>query len=224
MMEKLLLTLIALTVAAPVAAQQSFAPPQGCTGKLTVQHRNCVMVNVWTCDADPAGDQWLALIGQAGVFSVQRVDDQFQWLESYKISGTEMLQVPAPDPASLDELFAAQIDTWDFTLDTDAGIERHVGFDMLTGETVVIDGETLLVTEFQGRTTDADGNEIYAGSGRQYVSETHRLFFLGEGWEDATPDQITDSSPVEFIYPGEAGFFTDQPRYECNVIESRFRP
>ena len=92
MMKKLLLTLIALTVAAPVAAQQSFAPPQGCTGKLTVQHRNCVMVNVWTCDADPAGDQWLALIGQAGVFSVQRVDDQFQWLESYKISGTEMLQ------------------------------------------------------------------------------------------------------------------------------------
>ncbi|ARU02646.1 hypothetical protein [Yoonia vestfoldensis] len=224
MMAKPLLTLIALLLAAPVAAQQSFAPPQGCTGKLTVQHRNCVLVNVWTCAADPAGHQWLALIGQNGLFSVQRVDDQFQWLESYKLNGTEILQLPAPDPASLDELFATQLDTWDFTLDTDAGTERHVGFDMLTGETIVIDGETLLVTEFQGRTTDADGNEIYAGSGRQYVSENHRLFFLGEGWEDATPDQIMDSSPVEFIYPGEAGFFADQPRYECNVIESGFRP
>ncbi|WP_322891123.1 MULTISPECIES: hypothetical protein [unclassified Yoonia] len=221
---KPLLTLIALTIATPVAAQQTFAAPQGCTGKLTVQHRNCVMVNVWTCEADAAGDQWLALIGQNGVFSVQRVDDQFQWMESYRITGNERLQVPAPDPASLDELFATQLDTWDFTLDTDAGTERHVGFDMLTGETVVIDGETLLATEFQGRTIDGDGNEIYAGSGRQFVSETHRLFFVGEAWDDASPDQVTDASPVEFIYPGEPGFFSDQPKFECNVIESGFQP
>ncbi|MBQ2261948.1 MAG: hypothetical protein II336_11320 [Loktanella sp.] len=216
--------IMALAMATPAVAQQSFAAPDGCTGKLTVQHRNCVMVNVWTCEADAAGDQWIALIGQAGVFSVQRVDDQFQWMESYKVTGNEMLQVPAPDPASLDELFANGLDTWDFTLDTDDGPERHVGFDMLTGETFVIGDETLLETEFQGRTLDADGNEIYAGSGRQFVSETHRLFFLGQAWDDANPDQITDSSPVDFIYPGEDGFFSDKPRYECNVIESAFQP
>ena len=214
----------ACVMATPAVAQQSFAAPDGCTGKLTVQHRSCVMVNVWTCEVDAPGDQWIALIGQNGVFSVQRVDDQFQWMESYKVTGNETLQVPAPDPASLDELFANGLDTWDFTLDTDDGPERHVGFDMLTGETFVIDGETLLETEFQGRTLDADGNEVYAGSGRQFVSETHRLFFLGQSWDDENPDQISDSSPVDFIYPGEAGFFADQPRYECNVIESRFRP
>lgn len=214
----------ALAMASPAVAQQSFAAPDGCTGKLTVQHRNCVMVNVWTCDADAPGDQWIGLIGQAGLFSVQRVDDQFQWMESYKVSGNEMLQVPAADPASLDELFANGLDTWDFTLDTDNGPERHVGFDMLTGETIVIGDETLLATEFQGRTLDADGNEIYAGSGRQFVSETHRMFFLGQAWDDATPDDVIDSAPVDFIYPGEAGFFSDQPRYECNVIESGFRP
>lgn len=213
-----------LALATPAVAQQSFAAPDGCTPKLTVQHRACVMVNVWTCDADAPGDQWMALIGQAGVFSVQRVDDQFQWMESYKATGNEVLQTPAPDPASLDELLANGLDTWDFTLDTDNGPERHVGFDMLTGETFVIDDETLLETEFEGRTLDADGNEIYAGSGRQFVSETHRLFFLGQAWDDADPDQITDSSPVDFISPGEAGFFADQPRYECNVIESGFRP
>lgn len=217
------LFLVALLAAAPASAQQSFPVPAGCTGTLTVQHRNCVVVNVWSCEADKAGDQWIALIGQEGLFSVQRVDDQFQWLESFKTSGNETLRQPAEDPASLDELFATGIDTWDFTLDTDNGPERHVGYDMLTGETVVIGDETLLATEFQGRTLDADGTEIYAGSGRQYVSETRRLFFLGEGWDDASPDQVTDTSPVDFIDPGEPGFFADQPRYECNVIESGLR-
>jgi hypothetical protein len=121
-------------------------------------------------------------------------------------------------------LFETQIDTWDFTLETDAGLERHVGYDLLTGETLVIDGEELLRTEFQGRTLDGDGNEIDAGSGRQYVSEKHRMFFLGETWEADSPEDILDMSPVEFIYPGETGFFTSQPIYECNQIDAGFRP
>lgn len=223
-MMKPMIILTALTVAGPAGAQQSFAPPAGCEAKLTVQQKGCVMVNVWTCEADNPGDQWIALISQMGVFSVQRVDAEFQWMESYKISGNEQLRLPADDPASLTELFENQVDTWDFVIETEDGIERNVGYDLLTGETTQIDGEVLFNTEYQGRTLDGDGNEIEAGAGRQFVSETHRLFFFGEAWDTATPDQITDMSPVEFIYPGEAGFFSNQPKYECNVIESGFRP
>lgn len=223
-MMKPLMILGALALATPVAAQQSFAAPEGCEGKLTVQQKGCVMVNVWTCEADAPGDQWIALIAQSGVFSVQKVDDEFQWIESYKIGGTERLRMPAPDPASLTELFETQIDTWDFTLETDEGLERNVGFDMLTGETTVIDGETLLNTEYQGRTLDGDGNELDAGNGRQFVSERHRLFFFGQSWDAATPDRVIDMSPIEFIYPGEPGFFSAQPAYECNVIESGYQP
>ncbi|MDP5086076.1 MAG: hypothetical protein NWQ23_11690 [Yoonia sp.] len=216
--------LTALLAAAPAAAQQSFAAPEGCEATLTVQSKGCVMINVWQCAADDPGDQWIALISQSGVFSVQRVDAEFQWMEAYKVTGNESLITPATDPASLTELFASQIDTWDFTLETEEGIERNVGFDMLTGETTVIDGETLLNTEFQGRTLDRDGNEIDASNGRQFVSEKHRLFFFGETWPADNPSQVIDMSPVEFIYPGETGFFSDQPQYECNVIESGFRP
>ena len=220
------LSLLALTIAAaqPAAAQQMFEVPQGCTGKLTVQHKSCVLVNVWTCEGGEAGDQWLALIGQGGLFSVQRVDAEFQWIEAYKVSGTERLQQPAPDPASLTELLENQTDTWDFTLETDEGLRRNVGYDLLTGETVVIDGEELLLTEYQGRTLDGDGQEVEASDGRQYVSARHRLFFLGESWDAATPEERTDLSPVEFVYPDEAGFFTAEPKYECNVIESGYRP
>lgn len=214
----------ALAAATPVAAQQSFAAPEGCTATLTVQHKGCVMINVWQCDADNAGDQWIALLTQGGVFSVQKVDSEFQWIENYKVTGNERLATPVADPASLTELFANQIDTWDFTIETETGPERNVGFDMLTGETTVIDGETLLNTQFQGRVLDGNGNEIEAGSGRQFVSEKHRLFFFGLAWDDTRPDDITDMSPVEFIYPGEPGFFSDRPVYECNVIESGYRP
>ena len=221
-MMKPIAILAALAAATPAVAQQSFAAPEGCEATLTVQHKGCIVINVWQCDADEPGDQWMALLSQGGLFSVQHVDREFQWLESFKITGDERLITPADDPASLDELFANQIDTWDFTLDTDLGLERHVGFDMLTGETVVIDGEELLRTEFQGRTIDGDGNEIDASSGRQYVSETHRMFFLGETWEDAAPDEILDFSPVEFIYPGEPGFFTAVPIYECNEIDASY--
>lgn len=223
-MMKPISVLAALVAAAPAVAQQSFEAPEGCEAKLTVQHKGCIVVNVWQCEADAPGDQWIALLSQGGLFSVQRVDREFQWLESFKITGDEKLITPAPDPASLDELFANQIDTWDFTLDTDLGTERHVGFDMLTGETVVIDGEELLATEFQGRTIDGNGDQIDASSGRQYVSEKHRMFFLGETWEDDSPEDILDFSPVEFIYPGEQGFFTAQPIYECNQIDAAYRP
>lgn len=223
-MMKPLMFLCGLTLASPVAAQQMFSTPEGCTGTLTVQQKGCVLVNVWSCEADAPGDQWLALIGQGGLFSVQKVDDEFQWLEAYKVSGNETLQTPAPDPASLTELFANQIDTWDFTIITEDGPERNVGFDMLTGETTVIDGVTLLQTEYEGRTLDADGNEIDAGSGRQYVSEDLRLFFFGESWDAATPDVVNDMGPVEFIFPGEPGFFADQPIYECNEIETGYQP
>ncbi len=223
-MMKPFLTLAALALASPVAAQQTFAAPEGCEAKLTVQHKGCVMINVWQCDADDEGDQWIALLTQAGVFSVQKVDAEFQWIESYKVTGNETMMTPADDPASLTELFDTQLDTWDFTLETEDGIERNVGFDMLTGETTVIDGETLLNTEFQGRTLDGEGNEIEAGSGRQFVSDKHRLFFFGLAWDDARPDDIVDMSPIEFIYPDEPGFFSDTPKFECNEIDARFQP
>jgi hypothetical protein len=216
--------LTALILAAPAAAQQSFAAPEGCEAKLTVQHKSCVLINVWTCEADNPGDQWIALIGGGGLFSIQKVDSEFQWLESYQVTGNEQLITPADDPASLTELFANQVDTWDFTLETEGGTERNVGFDSLTGETTVIDGEELLNTEYSGRTVDQDGVELDVGSGRQFVSEKHRLFFFGEAWQDATPDQIIDMSPVEFIYPDEPGFFSDQPKYECNEIDASYQP
>lgn len=215
--------LIAALLLAPVAVSaQSFSVPEGCEGVVTVQQHGCVMVNVWQCEADPAGDKWIALIGEGGVFSIQHVDREFQWIEAFRPSGTETLEQPAPDPSSITELLENGIDTWEFVINKPEGAERNVGFDALTGLEVMIDGEPLLQTEFEGKTLLLDGTEIDDGAGRQYVSAKHRLFFFGENWDPATPDDVVDLSPVEFIYPGEDGFFSQRPKFECGVIESRF--
>ena len=201
---------------------QSFSVPEGCEGVVTVQQHGCILVNVWQCAADPEGDKWIALISENGPFSVQHVDREFQWLESFKMTGTETLVQPAPDPASMTELLANGLDTFEFVIEKESGADRTVGFDALTGVEIEIDGEPLLQTEFEGRTLAEDGTELDHGVGHQYVSAKHRIFFFGESWDAATPDQIVDLSPVEFIYPGEAGFFSAKPKFDCGVIESRF--
>ncbi len=212
----------AFTVLPVVVSAQSFSVPDGCEGVLTVQQHGCVMVNVWQCEADPKGDKWIALIGEGGVFSIQHVDDEFQWLESFKPSGTENLEMPAPDPASVTELLENGVDTWDFVINKDEGAERNVGYDALTGLEVVIDGEPLLQTEFEGKTLSIDGDLIEEGTGRQYISAKHRMFFFGENWRPDAPDDVVNLAPIDFIYPGEAGFFSQRPVYDCGIIESRF--
>jgi hypothetical protein len=214
---------LAATLAAAVpAVAQDFAPPQGCEGVLTIQSRSCLVIHTWTCAADAPGEQWMALFTQRGPFNVRKVDAEFQWLETYfaEPPAIETMLVPAPDPASITVLLAEDLDTYDFTVSNDRGTpdERVTGFDSLTGETVEIDGEPLLRTEFQYEVTLPDGTVQYRGAGAQFLSERHRMFLLGLSWEQDTPDDITDASPVEFIYPGEPGFFSTRPEYDCGVL------
>lgn len=205
-----------------VGNAQTFPVPDGCEGVVTVQHKGCLLVNIWECSADPEGDKWIGLFSEAGLYSVQHVDREFQWLEAFKMSGSEALVQPADDPASMTELLENGLDTYAFEIDKEGGAERTVGFDTLTGVETEIDGEPLLQTEFEGQTLAEDGSVIDTSGGRQWVSAKHRLFFFGESWDAANPEATVDLSPVEFIYPDEAGFFSENPKFECGVIESRF--
>lgn len=224
---RLLVLLLAL-LANPANAQAVFTPPAGCEGVLTIQSKSCLLTNVWSCEADPEGYQWVGIFNRVGPFQIRRVDTEFQWLESFFLNPphTETMVVPAPDPENLTELFRDMLDIYDFTVIPNNGdvTERFVGYDRLTGESVVIDGETLLRTEFAYEVLDTEGNLIKARAGRQFVSEKHRIFMFGLSWDVDTPDDIFDGTPIEFIYPGEPGFFSLTPRYECGAIMSSFSP
>lgn len=218
------LVLMGVTLAMPADAQ-TFAPPEGCDGVLTVQSRSCLVTHVWTCEGDAKGEQWIALFNRVGPFNIRKVDEDFQWLETYYAQDgkVETMVLPAADPPNLTELFETQTDTYDFVIQNNIGEpdERVRGFDLLTGETVVIDGEELLATEFGYEVVLPDGEVSYRGAGAQFVSERHRLFFLGTSWSAEDPDDVMDASPVDFVYPGEPGFFASSPIYECGTVPTR---
>ena len=218
---------VMLVCASPAAAQDGnrFYPPEGCTAQLTIQSRSCQVDNIWTCEANP-GHSWRMEFQADGPTFVSRIDYETQWVESFHLFPTrrrELVQ-PADDPASLTELLDTGIDSYDFTLRTPSGPVRVVGFDRLTGETVTIDDEPLLVTEFNARHETTSGTVLEI-AGTEYVSVRHRRFISGtySGTAENGPFE-DDASPVDFIYPGEPGFFSKTPLYDCEASLARYVP
>jgi len=218
------LALALLGSATPLAAAQ-FEPPKGCEGVVTVQFKGCLMLNLWQCSGDAKGDQWLGLFTDRGLRRVRKIDREFQWLETFHlgIGLVERMETPVPDAASLSELMETGIDTYDFTISESgrsAGPDlRYQGFDRLTGETTVVDGETLLNTEYGYTSTQPDGTVVESREGRQFVHPEYRLFLFGQS-QDADGTDATDSRPMSFAKPGDADFFPALPTVDCGSILS----
>ncbi len=222
------LALCAALLPPPLFAQNDgsrFYPPEGCTAQLTIQSRSCQVDNIWTCDDTP-GHSWRMEFQADGPTFMSRIDYETQWVESYHLFPTrrrELVQ-PSDDPASLTELLETGIDSYDFTLRTPSGPVRVVGYDRLTGESVVIDDEPLLVTEFDARHETTSGTVLEI-KGNEYVSVKHRRFIAGQysGTSESGAFE-DDQTPVDFIYPGEPGFFTKTPLYDCEASLARYVP
>lgn len=219
---------VALAFASPALAG-SFTPPEGCTTYLTVQARGCYVANHYKCESDPAGHKWRADFDQEGPYFVSRIDDETQWIESIELSPrvTQTLDPNPQDPASFTELTTAGHDNFVFELSKDNGEHSKVrGFDRLTGKTVTIDGVTLDETEFEYTETDDSGNVLRRARGREYISREWRMFFSGTSeWEQPDGQWLPlEGSPVEFILPGEPGFASTQPIFDCDAMMSGLGP
>lgn len=218
--------LLLLLLATPVAAQESFALPVGCEAFVTVQSRDCIVSHHFICEGDPAGQQRRVDLGEDGLLYAGLIDAETQWIESFHVrSGhSERLEDSPSDRASFTELFAYGIDTYDFrTLSDEIGPTRYRGQDRLTGEVVQIDGVTLYRTEYQITAMTDDGVVLWSSEGSEFISEDFRMFLSGVGTV-TTPDESweVDDSPVEFIFPGEAGFLSPNPKHGCGVMMSSF--
>lgn len=212
---------IALALAAQSAqAQQTFTPPPGCQGFVTVQARGCKVSNHYICSADPAGDQWRVDFGARGPYFVSRIDAEAQWVYSLDLAtGAEQHLAPgAADPASFSGLLRSGTDTYDFSQVSDDGARNRVrGFDTLTGRKVVIDGVELEETSFEFRETTAEGEFLNTARGKEYISRKWRLFFSGPSeWDGGEGFAPYDQSPVRFDFPGDKGFMSVTPEYECD--------
>jgi len=224
-----LAALLAAVLATPAVAQDRgrlFQVPEGCEAFLTVQSRSCMVSHHWRCDADPEGTQWRATLDQDGAFYLSFTDSEFRWLRSWDLRGgsNDTLIEPEEDPASLSELLATGSDSMVFSIreeNTLGTFQRdYTGFDRLTGETLDVDGRELLVTEFAYQYDTAEGPRRTEGN--QFVHEGWGLFF--GGIETTTrPDGETfegNYSPMEFAEPGERGFLSMEPIYDCGDMMS----
>jgi len=217
-----------LLPAVPATAQSAtpgiFSLPPGCTGWLTVQSRGCRVSNHYRCDADAPGDQWRADFDQEGIFFVSRIDRETQWVESFDMFPTiRQVLLPNPsDPASFSTLLSTGIDTFDFGLSAEDGSQSVVrGFDKLTGRSVTIDGVTLEETEFDYTETATDGSVLHKASGHEYINRDWRIFLSGiSEWQGPDGMLPVDGTPRQFVFPGEPGFFTTEPIFDCDATMS----
>ncbi len=207
-------------LAAP-AQSGTFTAPEGCEGWLTVQSRGCRVSNHYRCEAGRPGDTWRMDFGINGAFYRGRIDDETQWMESHHSDGAvEILLTPARDPAQFSELLATGLDSYDFSMQRSTGVRKIVrGYDRLTGEAVVIDSITLKRTKFEARAVDDNGQLIWDARGHEYIHPEWRVFFGGTGQTDLGEGWLPkDFSPVEFIFPGEEGFFDTIPKFDCDAV------
>lgn len=226
--------LVPLLCLASPAFAASFTAPEGCTATLTVQSRGCTVSHFYTCEKDPKGNQWRADYGAEGLFYLSMIDSETQWIESYEMNGSgnapvskETLDLNPRDRASLSGLVDTGLDTFDFNLTKSTGETTHVtGFDQLTGKTTVIDGYTLRQTEYEFTQRDDKGEVLRHAKGNEYISEEFRSFFSGSSdWqaEDGTWMAI-EGAPITFMKPGEPGFQSTIPLFECDDQMSQLMP
>lgn len=223
---RLILAVILLPGAA--LAQTPFALPQGCEGYVTVQLASCTVSHAFTCADDPEGVQRRVDMGEDGVSYFGATDFESQWLESTHIwSGhSERLEADPVDAASFSGLLETGVDNFDFqTLSDEVGATRYVGGDSLTGKTVLIDGVSLDETRYSIRAMDADGTEMWASEGFEYIHRDWRIFLSGTSTYSVPDGSFeADDSPVEFIFPGEPGFLSPNPKHGCGMVMSSFAP
>lgn len=217
----------ALAIFTPLpAGAATFSPPSGCKLEVTVQNRSCSVSQYYRCGGDPEGDQRSAIFGQNGLTHLSRIDAETRWIESSDPqSGIEdRLVDEAKDHASFSTLVETGHDDFDFWTQSSTG-ERlhHAGEDRLTGEKVTIDGVELEKTRFRLVTRDSAGEVLITREGQQFISRTMGRFYGGtETQSDWTGEtRTTNDSPVTFSFPGEQGFGSTTPQYDCNQLMTR---
>ena len=200
----------------------TFTPPSGCTLEMTVQNRSCTVSQHYRCAADPGGDQRVTVFTREGAAFESRIDRETRWLESTNLmSGlSDRLLPEARDHASFSNLLRTGRDDFDFWTESGTGERlRHIGHDILTGESVEIGGLSLEVTEFDLRTYSATGEQLIHRQGNQFISRAHGRFYGGvestSDWTGASHE--TNDTPVHFAFPGQPGFGDTTPHYDCDM-------
>lgn len=214
----------ALLITLGSAANANDVIPSDCTQILTVQTRDCTVEQHFICPV-PQGDHRVLVHDASGGVFYAHNNAETQWLNSRSLpDGVQSTTIMPPrDPVSLSTLLADNYDSYSFEQRVgDVGVLRYVGYDRLTGESVEIDGVTLLRTEFLYREINTQTDEVLlTREGQQFVSPTLRLYFGGIDQFSTPEGEFTaDSTPVEFLFPDDPRFLSATPLHGCEGLMS----
>lgn len=219
------LALAALIPGRAAMAAGAFHAPKSCTGFLTVQMHGCLVSNHYRCKGDAKGEQWRVDFDDQGPFFATRTNAETEWLETYDLSAAthEVLQPHGKAPASFSDLLKTGTDRYDFVMQADNGRIEHVtGYDTLTGIKRSVSGVTLEQTDYLTKSVDAKGKLIWKSKGHEWISRELRLFFAGTGlWQDDQGTTTFDNTPALFLKPGQTGFMSTTPEFDCNTVMSQ---
>jgi len=210
----------------PVAGTaQQWAPAPGCEPFLTVQANECQVVNLWTCSEAPEGYVYRSVHEYGERVIADVFDAERNWVATEFADGwRETLLYPMRDPISITDLAENGFDTIDFDLlsnpsnpDDPVTFARVRGADIMLGETVEIDGETLEKSRYLNTFANADGVVTGTGEGEQYYSPRWNMLLSGVySWTDSTGRTDFDNTPITFLEPGEDGFGSIQGVHGCD--------
>ncbi len=205
-----------------VSAEIDFEPPHGCKPVITAQLRKCSVMNVWRCDENGSTFIWHGFFTSGGVpQSLIKFSNDYGFHHSL-IFGSQQFEM-AIRPVASDWSLAELVETGSVEFNGqvlmrkpgDKMVAQRFGYSELSGEKAVIDGEQLTVFESFTTRTGPNGETVGSSSGKHYISERDSVTFPGKYYDVDSSGPGYDRSPMQIIRPGEEGFFSRIPKYDC---------
>ncbi len=201
-------------LAAPALAQDI---PPDCAPLVTIQSQGCFVRQVFTCASDSQPLRWAASYGPNGPISLTVMDlggmPLVMKIGKDKPRGT---LDPFGDQADLAKALAGETDRFSYQIKFDDGTALWTSgtFD-LTGAEAKIDGRSLPEMRRIETMVYPDGSSSPELDNRLVYDAELGLVINTTSTDHATGKLLMDRTPVDFLFPGEAGADSVVPLYGC---------
>lgn len=206
---------LAVLMATPAGADP-IALPKGCAAAFTVQAADCSVRTMWRCDGDAPGEMRVTRYGPEGPILDARYDADFVPLERVNHANGTITRIgEITDRFNFGRVLTEGRDSYAYSELQEPSLELQIwGSMVLTGETVTIDGRPMQRITGQ-RWIMAPGENPFELQEESFHDAELAFLFGGTNRFPGIDDPVVDSSPVDVILPGEAGFMSDQPLHGC---------
>lgn len=206
--------ILALMSAAPTFA---FAQDDAaCTTLVVIQSQGCSLRRVVVCDNFPDDVTAVGSYGPDGPTGMAIFNSDGRTLETSAGPGTPKVKLgEQADPLSLRDALSNGLDSFNYQMVHEtAGIAQISGQIMTSGEMVTIDGHALQVFQ-SDQTTVTPAGETQVANVRYLYDADLQLLITDTIANGSTGEVMAQRTPVDFIWPGEAGFEDYTPLYGC---------